>query len=63
MGKGDKKSKRGKISMGSFGVSRPKRKKTVIVEGVEPKAAKVKKTVPAGDDKPKKKVAKKKTEE
>jgi len=25
MGKGDKKSKKGKISMGSYGVSRPKR--------------------------------------
>jgi 30S ribosomal protein S31 len=27
MGKGDKKSKRGKIWLGSFGVSRPKKKK------------------------------------
>lgn len=28
MGKGDKKSKRGKIHIGSTGVSRPKKKKT-----------------------------------
>lgn len=28
MGKGDRKSKKGKISMGSFGVSRPKKKST-----------------------------------
>lgn len=29
MGKGDRKSKKGKISMGSFGVSRPKKKATL----------------------------------
>ncbi|MEM8969170.1 MAG: 30S ribosomal protein THX [Bacteroidota bacterium] len=28
MGKGDKKTKRGKIMKGTFGVSRPKKKKT-----------------------------------
>ncbi|MEM6845660.1 MAG: 30S ribosomal protein THX [Bacteroidota bacterium] len=28
MGKGDKKTKRGKISKGTFGVRRPKKKKT-----------------------------------
>jgi len=33
MGKGDKKSKRGKISIGSFGVTRP-RKKTKPGKGV-----------------------------
>jgi ribosomal small subunit protein bTHX len=27
MGKGDKKSKKGKVSLGSFGVSRPKRER------------------------------------
>jgi 30S ribosomal protein S31 len=29
MGKGDKKSKRGKIILGSYGVSRPRRRKVV----------------------------------
>ncbi len=32
MGKGDKKSKRGKINRGTFGVRRPKIKKRVRVE-------------------------------
>ena len=32
MGKGDKKSKRGKINRGTFGVSRPKIKKRVRLE-------------------------------
>ncbi len=36
MGKGDKKSKRGKIHIGSTGVSRPKKKKTAA----KPSAAK-----------------------
>ncbi len=36
MGKGDKKSRRGKITMGSHGVSRPRKKST---EKVAPKAA------------------------
>lgn len=31
MGKGDQKTKRGKIISGSYGVSRPKRKKKIIV--------------------------------
>ncbi|MBK6967174.1 MAG: 30S ribosomal protein THX [Bacteroidales bacterium] len=40
MGKGDKKSKRGKIILGSHGVSRPKRKKSgrVVIAPTEPKA-------------------------
>lgn len=39
MGKGDKKTKRGKIAMGSFGKNRPhKRKKDPIVAAVEEKA-------------------------
>ncbi|HMM11593.1 MAG TPA: 30S ribosomal protein THX [Bacteroidales bacterium] len=32
MGKGDKKSKRGKIILGSYGVSRPRRSKPVVTE-------------------------------
>jgi ribosomal small subunit protein bTHX len=48
MGKGDKKSKRGKTAMGSFGVSRPKKdrnqvaglKNTAKATGVVAKAAK-----------------------
>jgi len=42
MGKGDKKTRRGKITMGSFGVRRPrKRNKPVVVVEVKkkPKAA------------------------
>lgn len=30
MGKGDKKTKKGKITMGSFGVRRPKKKVVVV---------------------------------
>jgi 30S ribosomal protein S31 len=32
MGKGDKKSRRGKLFQGSFGVRRPKHKKKVVVK-------------------------------
>ena len=40
MGKGDKKSKKGKISIGSFGVSRPKKlkNKKASVKNITPKA-------------------------
>jgi 30S ribosomal protein S31 len=31
MGKGDKKSRKGKISMGSYGVTRPRNKKKTVV--------------------------------
>ncbi len=41
MGKGDKRSRRGKIFAGSFGKTRPKRKKAVV-KPAEPKAAKKK---------------------
>lgn len=43
MGKGDKKTKRGKIIIGSFGVSRPSRKKKSVAQPVakaEPKPKK-----------------------
>ena len=42
MGKGDKKSKRGKIIIGSFGVRRARRKKKGIVAPPKPKELKVK---------------------
>ena len=41
MGKGDKKTKRGKMIIGSYGVSRPKKKKNVIPVAA-PKPAKKK---------------------
>jgi len=37
MGKGDKKTKRGKLFMGSYGVSRPKKKDTKPVKTEEKK--------------------------
>jgi 30S ribosomal protein S31 len=43
MGKGDKKSKRGKIIMGSFGVRRPSRKRKAIVPVVKKAEEKPKK--------------------
>lgn len=39
MGKGDKRSRRGKIFVGSYGKTRVKRKKTVFVPGEAPPAA------------------------
>lgn len=39
MGKGDKKTKRGKINIGSAGVTRPAKKKKTVV-AAKPKAAK-----------------------
>jgi 30S ribosomal protein S31 len=46
MGRGDKKTKKGKISSGSFGVSRPHNKKTETetVKKEKPKAKEEKKT-------------------
>ena len=42
MGKGDKKTRRGKITMGSHGVSRPRKKSTgkVVAKAATPKAEK-----------------------
>ncbi len=46
MGKGDKKTKRGKISMGSYGKLRPKRRKNSVrpsvIKGKQPKEKKKK---------------------
>ncbi|MEJ6694573.1 MAG: 30S ribosomal protein THX [Chitinophagales bacterium] len=43
MGRGDKKTKRGKISKGSYGVSRPKRTAVVAAPPAKKKKAKAKK--------------------
>mgnify|MGYP005715289277 CR=1 FL=1 len=43
MGRGDKKTKRGKISKGSYGVSRPKRTPVVATPPAKKKKAKAKK--------------------
>lgn len=59
MGKGDKKTKKGKISMGSYGKTRPSRTKATNVVGANTeKVAKVKKAT-STEDKPKKKAVKK----
>lgn len=60
MGKGDKKTKRGKIIMGTYGVRRPKKKAIAYKAKVEVKAPKVEK-VEEVIAKPKKAVAKKTT--
>ena len=62
MGKGDKKSKRGKIIMGSFGVNRPRKRRRVAYKAVaiKVKTPKVEVTVTEEVKKvPKKVVAKK----
>ncbi len=41
MGKGDKKTKRGKIIIGSFGVSRPSKVKKQVIVKTEKKTKKV----------------------
>lgn len=48
MGKGDKRTKRGKIHIGSTGVTRPKKKKTVkkAAKKAAPKKAAAKKAAP-----------------
>ena len=38
MGKGDKKTRRGKIVNGSYGVRRPKKKNAIVVVAKKPKA-------------------------
>jgi 30S ribosomal protein S31 len=58
MGKGDKKTKRGKIFMGSFGVRRPKNIKKEIIVKAEKKTKKVE--VENAEIKPAKKPAAKK---
>ncbi len=59
MGKGDKKSRKGKISMGSYGVTRPRKKvKKAATKTKTVKAAKPAKAAPAKKA-PAKKAAKK----
>jgi len=65
MGKGDKKSKRGKIARGTFGVRRPRKKtKTYKAEEVKPKKKTAAKPKAAVKPKPaaKKKAAPKKAD-
>ena len=51
MGKGDKRSRRGKIAVGSFGKTRPKKKKpTVIVVAEKPAPAKKRAKKPAASE-------------
>lgn len=60
MGKGDKKTKKGKISSGSYGVTRKRKKKAVFV--AKPKAKKAapkKEEAPVEEETTKKTVAKK----
>lgn len=64
MGKGDKKSRKGKIKMASYGVSRPRDKKSAapVVKAKKVKAEKVeapKKAAPKKEAAPKKVAAKK----
>ena len=65
MGKGDKKSRRGKLFMGSFGVRRPKNTKKVIVKPISIAAVEVPPIieVPVEEKKPKKTTKKKETAE
>lgn len=48
MGKGDKKSRKGKIAMGSYGVTRPRKKatKAASAKSAAPKKAAAKKAAP-----------------
>jgi 30S ribosomal protein S31 len=60
MGKGDQKSKKGKISSGSYGVSRKRKKKAEFVEKPKAKKAAPKtEDAPAKEEKAKKPAAKK----
>lgn len=46
MGKGDKKSRKGKITMGSYGVTRPRKKAKKAAKKAAPKKAAAKKAAP-----------------
>ncbi|MBL7838401.1 MAG: 30S ribosomal protein THX [Bacteroidetes bacterium] len=62
MGKGDKRSKKGKIAIGSYGVSRPRPSLATKAAATEPKAKK-EKAAPKAAKPAAKKPAKKKAEE
>lgn len=55
MGKGDKKTKRGKITLGTYGVSRPRKKKNanIPVATVEKEKPAKKKATASKEEKPK----------
>lgn len=57
MGKGDKKTRKGKIVMGTFGVSRPHKKKKVEAPKTKAKAKAKPKAKPAAKPKAKAKAA------
>ena len=59
MGKGDKKSKRGKISKGSYGVRRPRKKAKSYIATAKPKKKTAAKKTEAKAEKPKKATTKK----
>ena len=60
MGKGDKKSRKGKITMGSYGVTRPRKKtKSAVAASTTPKEPKVKKEAAPKKAAPKKAAPKK----
>jgi len=61
MGKGDKKTKRGKIIMGSYGVRRPRKSGSQYQPENEKATVKVKKTAAKEEKEPKTPVAKKTT--
>ena len=60
MGKGDIKTKKGKISAGSYGVSRPRKKAAAIIEAKPKKAKKAAAKKPAAKKTTAKKTAAKK---
>ena len=62
MGKGDKKSRKGKIFMGTYGVTRPRKNTEMIVIPKKKKGELKKEDVTRNDATKKKIVAKKKTE-
>ena len=51
MGKGDKKTRRGKINRGTYGRLRPRKKTTASVEVAKPKKKATKKAKPAAKKK------------
>lgn len=53
MGKGDKKTKRGKINIGSYGVTRPRKKKKSVATPIEKKEKPAKKEAASKEEKPK----------
>jgi 30S ribosomal protein S31 len=67
MGKGDKRSKKGKITIGSYGVTRPRKAKPAATVSIKPakaeSKAKKEKAEPKATKPAVKKTTKKKTEE